>query len=302
MNNKFASILILLTCFSCTENKSVELQSDTFNDAVIQLEIDKSVVEAIPSITNNDSAITHIEQIVTSNISEEIILDEIINDLIEPNTIHNYTDYNAFLKDHVSSSGKVNYSKIKQNINQLEDILSFFESTPPTSSWTYNEKLSYWINSYNAYTLYFVSQKYPVKSIVDINAKPWDVKFIPTKNGAISLNDIEHKKIRAQFNEPRIHFALNCASESCPQLLNKAFTSSTLQALLKKQTMQFLNDGSKNNLSDTSKIAISSIFDWYEDDFTKNGQNVMRFIQQYRPSISIDAQIQFMEYSWKLND
>ena len=254
-----------------------------------------SVAKPDELITNNTSENDE-PAIEVKDRVEEIEITPIIE------IIHNYNEYNAFLTSHVASSGKVNYSKIKQNLSQLENILSFIEINQPEENWTGNQKLSYWINSYNAYTLYFVAKEFPVNSILDINAKPWDVKFIPFQNGLISLNDIEHKIIRANFNEPRIHFALNCASQSCPQLLNKAYKAGALNNQLENQTQNFLNDSSKNKLDKSTNIEISSLFDWYKDDFSKENQNVISFLQKYNSNITSDAKIRFMEYSWELND
>ena len=295
-------ILFLIICTACKENAIQENQSNSLQQqkqakeaADEDLTLLDSVVHPVELITN-DTSENHEPVIEAEDKMEETEITPTLE------IIHNYTEYNAFLTAHVTSSGKVNYSKIKQNLRQLENILTFIEINQPGENWTRNQKLSYWINSYNAYTLYFVAKEFPVNSILDINAKPWDVKFIPSQNGLISLNDIEHKKIRAKFNEPRIHFALNCASQSCPQLLNRAFKPTLLNNQLEKQTLNFLNDSSKNNLSNASNIEISSLFDWYKDDFSKNGQNVIHFIQKYNPQTTSDAVISFMEYSWDLNN
>ena len=294
------ALLFLIICSSCEENVIQGNSSNSDQKQNIKI-IDESFT-LLDSVTKPDELITN----NTSENDEPAIevkdrVEEIeITPIIE--IIHNYNEYNAFLTSHVASSGKVNYSKIKQNLSQLENILSFIEINQPEENWTRNQKLSYWINSYNAYTLYFVAKEFPVNSILDINAKPWDVKFIPSKNGLISLNDIEHKIIRANFNEPRIHFALNCASQSCPQLHNKAYKPGALNNQLENQTQNFLNDSSKNKLNNVSNIEISSLFDWYKDDFSKEDQNVISFLQKYNSNITSDTKIRFMEYSWELND
>jgi hypothetical protein len=114
------------------------------------------------------------------------------------------------------------------------------------------------------------------------------------------LNNIENDIIRAQYNEPRIHFALNCASKSCPVLLNKAYTPSKLYGQLTSQTKRFLKDTSKNNFSG-STIKISKIFDWYGEDFRKNGSTVIDFFNKYRTEQLSDPKIAYMDYSWDLN-
>ncbi len=221
---------------------------------------------------------------------------------IQAENFHDYIQWNGFLTQHVSSSGKVNYSKIKADKKQLEAIISMFEKNYPTSSWSSKQKLAYWINAYNLYTLKLVSDHYPISSITKITAKPWDKKFIVLGGETLSLNDIEHKKIRAKNNEPRIHFALNCASESCPILYNKAFTAKNLSYQLTKQTKRFLADKSKNDFSDPKNIKISSIFDWYKGDFEKKEGSVVAFINKYRTEQLVDPNITYLEYLWGLNE
>lgn len=115
------------------------------------------------------------------------------------------------------------------------------------------------------------------------------------------MNQIENEIIRKRFNEPRIHFALNCASESCPILLNKAYTPGTLYAKMTAQTKRFLNDTSKNTFG-KKEVQISKIFEWYKEDFTKGGKTVFDFINKYRTEEPLDKQtITYKEYSWELN-
>ena len=139
---------------------------------------------------------------------------------------------------------------------------------------------------------------YPVKSIKDIaGGKPWDKKFIKLDGKTLSLNDIENGIIRKDFNEPRIHFAVNCASISCPKLLNKAYTAGNLNSLLESQTKRFINDNSMNMISAT-KPEISNIFDWYKVDFG----NVITFLNKYSDTeIESSAKISYKEYNWNLN-
>ncbi len=116
----------------------------------------------------------------------------------------------------------MNYDKIKTNKAELDAVMKQFEKKPITDKWTKNEELAFWINKYNVYTLKIVTDNYPLKSIKDIPSV-WDKKFIPSGKEKISLGDIEHKMLR-KMNEPRIHFAINCASFSCPNLLNEAYS------------------------------------------------------------------------------
>ncbi|MBL1281199.1 MAG: DUF547 domain-containing protein [Fluviicola sp.] len=218
------------------------------------------------------------------------------------NNFLKYTSLTSFLKAHVSSSGKVNYAKIKTNMAQLDAIIKEIEENYPTADWSRNEKLVYWINAYNVYTLKLVASNYPLKSIKDITAKPWHKKFIKLGGSTISLNDIEHSKIRGNYNEPRIHFALNCASGSCPILLNKAFTTQSLNYQLTALTKRYLKDSAQNDFSNPKSIKISSLFNWYKEDFAKKEGSVIDFINKYRTEQLKNPKISYLDYDWSLND
>ncbi len=206
--------------------------------------------------------------------------------------------YNQIVSNFVSSDGKVNYAGIKTNRELLSQATQYFEENPPQSSWSKNEKLAYWINAYNLYTIELVVDNYPIKSIKDLSGgKPWDKKFIKLDGRTLSLNDIENGIIRKDFDEPRIHFAVNCASISCPKLLNKAYTESNLNSLLDSQTKRFINDNSMNSIG-KSNIEISNIFDWYKSDFG----NVISFLNKYsNTTIDSGAKVSYKEYNWNLN-
>ena len=214
---------------------------------------------------------------------------------------HTYIKLSAFLKKHVSSAGKVNYTGIKKDMSTLNAIVKTFEQNFPKKDWSNNQKLAYWINAYNVYTLKLVAENYPVSSITKITAKPWDKKFIALGGKTYSLGEIENDILRKQFNEPKIHFALNCASQSCPVLLNTAYTANSLSTQLTVQTKKFLADKSKNDFSDPKNIQLSKIFDWYKSDFTKNG-SVIDFINKYRSTQLDNPKISYLAYSWDLNE
>jgi len=277
--------------------------TNIIDEYVIIGEKDESIQKETSS---NSESIEMVEETVeTEAIPSPTITEEVIEEqetIVPVVDFQEYASFTSFLKSHVSSSGKVNYAKIKTDISQLNAIIKTFEENYPTSSWTRNEVLVYWINAYNLYTLKLVASNYPVSSIKDITVKPWHKKFIKLGGATISLNDIEHSKIRAKYNEPRIHFALNCASKSCPVLLNKAFTTKSLYYLLTAQTKKFLNDATKNNFSNPKSIKISSLFDWYSGDFAKKEGSVIDFINKYRTEQLKNPKIGYLEYSWKLNN
>ncbi len=225
---------------------------------------------------------------------------ELVDVIDETFDFHAYNKLNTFLSTYVTYSGNVNYSSIKSNKSELTEIIKEFEDNYPDPKFSYTQKLTYWINAYNVYTIKLIVDNYPTSSITKITAKPWHKKFIKLGGKTYSLNNIENDIIRAQFNEPRIHFALNCASKSCPVLLNKAYTPKKLYGQLTSQTKRFLKDTSKNNFSG-STIKISKIFDWYGADFRKNGNTVIDFFNKYRTKQLSNPKIGYMEYSWDLN-
>lgn len=144
-----------------------------------------------------------------------------------------------------------------------------------------------------------ILDNYPVKNIKDIK-KPWDQEFIVLEKRAYSLGEIEHKILR-KMNEPRIHFAINCASYSCPNLLNEAFTEAKIEKQLEQSTMSFINDTTKNYIT-KDNIEISKIFDWFSGDFIKEG-NLIDFLNRYSTvKINLNAKIKFKDYNWNLND
>ncbi|MCX7550904.1 DUF547 domain-containing protein [Xanthomarina sp. F2636L] len=213
--------------------------------------------------------------------------------------IINYNTWSTFLEKHVNSFGEVNYQAIQIDQDLLEASLKSFSKTKPESSWSKDETLAYWINAYNAFTIKLIIDNYPIKSIKDLK-NPWDQKFIPIGKQSMSLNEIEHEILR-KMNEPRIHFAIVCASKSCPKLLNKAYLPSKLDLQLTVATEDFLSDESKNNIS-KDQITISKIFKWFSEDFTQNG-SLIEFLNKYTSvQISKKAKKKFMNYNWELNE
>ncbi len=217
--------------------------------------------------------------------------------------------FDALLKKHVSTKGIVNYAGILKEKAKLDEYLNLLSTNPPAATWSSNQKLAFWINAYNAYTIDLVLQYAPKKiaSIKDIGDKikipfvntPWDVKFIQIGKEKYTLNDIEHSIIRKQFAEPRIHFALVCAAKSCPPLRNEAFTAEKLNAQLTDQAKIFINDPSKNAVSE-NKLEISSIFDWYATDF--KGKSMQEYLNQYAiTKTQTNTRISYKKYDWALN-
>lgn len=229
-----------------------------------------------------------------------VVLPDFKKEEEETYDFHAYVKLNALLSTYVSASGNVNYASIKANKTELEDVLTEFESNVPEAGWSSAQKLTFWINAYNIYTIKLIVDNYPTTSITNITAKPWHKSFIKLDGKTYSLNQIENDIIRKQFNEPRIHFALNCASKSCPVLLNKAYLPATVYAQMTTQTKRFLNDTSKNTFGE-KEVKISQLFDWYKEDFTKGGTTVFDFINKYRTEQLSNQKVSYQEYSWDLN-
>jgi len=220
-----------------------------------------------------------------------------------------HAKWDVLLQKHVSEDGKVNYQGFKDDIVALEAYLEVLSASHPNKqNWTKDERLAYWINAYNAFTVKLIVDNYPVKSIKELGGAiykvntPWDIKFIYIEGQNYDLNNIEHGIIRKQFNEPRIHFAVNCASVSCPNLSNRAYAGDKLDEQLTAATKSFLSNESKNQISATSP-KVSKIFSWFRGDFKKGNRSVINFINEYAPSqINKDANLGYLDYSWELNE
>ncbi|PSR52609.1 DUF547 domain-containing protein [Adhaeribacter arboris] len=217
--------------------------------------------------------------------------------------------YSELLQKYVSTQGKVNYKEFLKDSVALNQYLQTLSNNPPAETWSRAEQLAYWINAYNGFTLQLILRNYPLKSIKDIGSKikipfvntPWDEKFIRIGQSRIDLNEIEHSILRQKFNEPRIHFAIVCASVSCPPLLNRAYTASDLNQQLNKQAHLFINDPSRNKIK-PNQIQISKIFSWFKGDFTKK-ESLIGFLNKYsRVKINPDAQVSTLDYNWNLNE
>jgi hypothetical protein len=215
----------------------------------------------------------------------------------KPKFMISHDKFDALLSKYVSSNGDVDYKGLKNDVSKLQVYLNELTSIQ-LASLSKNEKLAFWINAYNAYTIKLIIDNYPVNSITDLEGgKPWDKKWIMLDGKTLSLNNIENDIIRPQFNEPRIHFAVNCAAKSCPPLLNKAWTASNLESNFVTQTKKFINNPQFNKVTEKS-IEISKIFEWYGEDFG----DIFTFFNKYSDTnVSPSAEKKFLEYNWALN-
>jgi len=218
---------------------------------------------------------------------------------IQANEIHQHADWNALLSKHVSAAGKVNYKGLKTDVAKLDQYLKDLADHPIESSWSREDKMAYWINAYNAFTVKLILDNYPLKSITDLeNGKPWDKKWMKLGGKTYSLNNIENDILRPTYKDARIHFAVNCAAKSCPPLLNKAWTGKNLESNFERQAKAFINNPTYNKVSENN-IEISKIFDWYAVDFG----NIVEYINKYAAKkASSSAKVEYKEYDWSLNE
>lgn len=225
------------------------------------------------------------------------------------------TLFSAVLKDYVHK-GRVQYSALKKD-KRLAEYIKQIKATS-IQEIPKNEIIPFWVNVYNAYTLFICCEHYPIKSINDITALKsgnkdvtvWDYTFVELKDKKYSLNEIENTILRP-LGVPEIHFALVCAAKSCVPLRSEAYTADRLDNQLKEQATNFLNDRTKNSFDASKKLcSISKIFEWYGKDFGGNTVQILHYIsnflhQPYNTELKNKAKdwsIIYSEYDWSLNE
>lgn len=212
--------------------------------------------------------------------------------------------FDSLLIKNVDSTGKVDYQSFKKDELLLDEYLSYLKNNTPSKKWSTNKEKAYWINTYNAYTIKLILKYYPLKSIKDINIDgkiAWKIPLIKVGNKHYTLDGIEHKILRKKFEDPRIHVGINCAAKSCPKLWNHAFTERNIDFALDNLMLEFINAGQRNKIS-KNKLELSRIFDWFFNDFTKNG-TLINYINKYASiKVSKKASIKYLTYDWILNN
>lgn len=213
--------------------------------------------------------------------------------------IPSHESWDVLVKEFVKKNGNVDYRGFKGKETDLKKYIDYLASFTPSVSWSQNEKLAYYINLYNAGTVALILEHYPVESIKDIKS-PWGKARLRIGDDAVSLGHIENRILR-KMNEPRIHFAINCASLSCPKLLNEAYTADKMEKQLQAATVNFINDPGKNKITESS-LELSAIFKWYKSDFTEK-RSLITYLQPYtKISLMKDAKISYLSYDWRLNE
>ena len=221
--------------------------------------------------------------------------------------VPSHQQWDKLLKKHVNAAGMVNYKGFQNDKAELNAYLKTLSDNAPQKNWNENDQKAFWINAYNAYTVSLILQHYPVKSIKDIGGSiykintAWDIRFITIGGEKYDLNNIEHKMLRRKFEDPRIHFAIVCASMSCARLSRDAYTGDKLEAQLEAAGKDFLNDKAKNNIS-ADKAQLSKYFTWYQGDFTKKGSLVDVINKYSQTKINANTKISYLDYNWSLNE
>lgn len=235
--------------------------------------------------------------------------------------------WNSLLQRHVhvlgqGQSTQVDYAGMARERARLRTYLDALAAVRSREfdRWPKSERLAFLINAYNAWTVELVLTRYPdLRSIKDIGgvfSSPWKKRFIPLLGQIRSLDDIEHGLIRAEgaYEEPRIHFAVNCASVGCPALRREAYDAARLDAQLEDATRQFVGDRTHNRVGGQS-LQVSSIFKWYRDDFEtswRDARSLGAFLALYGAALGLDEaqrtrlvagdmDISFLDYDWRLN-
>lgn len=225
---------------------------------------------------------------------------------------HSHAGFDSLLGKYVKPSG-VNYAGLKSDIAPLNTYLDVMAAVPESEfkQFSKDQQMAMLINLYNAATLKLVVDHYPVKSIKDISPSaggPWKQPVVRLFGKNKTLDYLENEVLRPNYKDPRVHFAINCASIGCPSLRSEAFQASKLSAQMDEQTRLFLKDTSKNRFDAKNKtLYLSSIFDWFKGDFVAKSGSVEKFIAPY-----VDANdraviekggltLKNTEYSWSLN-
>jgi Protein of unknown function, DUF547 len=212
--------------------------------------------------------------------------------------------YNRLLAKYVTASG-VKYSGWKSNAADMQALQSVVDAiaNEKISGSNQKEALAAYVNAYNAWILREALGKYPTKSVKDVLFTFFTGKRIKVAGEEMSFNHLEKDVIRSKFSDPRVHFALNCASRSCPPLNSEAFRGDKLDAQLEKLARSFVNSENGVNYSAEKKSAeLSAIFDWYKDDFKGEGGPVAFINKRRETSLPNDTKISYQKYDWSLNE
>jgi len=210
--------------------------------------------------------------------------------------------------------GRVDYAGLaRDDTAALDRYLATLSGTcaDDYARWSRADRIAFWVNAYNAFTVRLILDHYPLRSIRNIGWLPGATfrrPFIPMeglRGELIALDDIEHRVLRAQFPEPRVHFALVCAAKSCPPLRAEAYRGADLEQQLDDQGRRFVGDRDKNRVEQAAgKMFLSPIFKWFQADFETDGP-LVAFVAPYfdlKATEVANYTVEFLDYDWSLNE
>lgn len=216
-------------------------------------------------------------------------------------------------------SGLLDYKGLKAAPGPLENYLKELATVDPSQYevWTQQEKIAFWINAYNAFTIKAVLDNYPIKSNWKASLRypknsirqipgVWDSLKFKVMGREVTLNDIEHKTLRKEFGDPRAHMALVCASLGCPPLRAEAYTGAALDAQLDGQARAFLGNPSKFRIDkEAGRVYLSPIFKWFPEDFKPDALAfISRFLDEAGRAYLKEGKfkVSYLDYDWSLNE
>lgn len=243
---------------------------------------------------------------------------------------HTHAAWTSLLRKHVQplrggQASQVRYAGMAADRAALKSYLDSLSAVGENSFAAFGkaQQMAFLINAYNGFTVELILTRWPkLESIKDLGSlllSPWKPKWVPLLGGKVSLDDIEHGMLRqrGRYDDPRVHFAVNCASIGCPALREEAFDAARLDAQLDEQALRFLSDRTRNRYDTASgRLQVSKIFDWFGEDFRLGHRGIISlpvFLARYADMLADapadrervragKAEIGFLDYDWKLND
>jgi hypothetical protein len=248
----------------------------------------------------------------------------------QPAFDHGYASWTALLRRHVvvlrgGQASQVRYAGFAADRPSLKAVLDSLSAVTEGTfaGFSRSQQQAFLINAYNAFTVELILTRYPdlvsIKDLGHLFESPWKPKWVPLLGGKVSLDDIEHEMLRrrGRYDDPRVHFGVNCASIGCPALREEAFTAERLDAQLDEQALRFMSDRTRNRYNpQRGRLEVSKIFDWFGEDFRLGHRGVASlpaFLARYADVLADapadrervraqQASIVFLDYDWKLND
>jgi len=222
--------------------------------------------------------------------------------------VFDHSRLDALLRAHVDADGLVDYEGLGRESAALDAYLSSL-APAPFAEMGRDEKLALLVNAYNAFTLRLILDHRPVASIRDIpSAKRWDDRRWRLAGETLSLNQIEHERIRSRFSEPRVHFALVCAARSCPPLRAEAYVGARLEAQLADQARRVHADGRWLRFDPAAgTLQLTKLYDWYGSDFLQAAPSVEEYVAAHELSVRAalgagqKLKVRWLPYDWSLN-